>query len=56
MSHEEACIEMRSKANKYFPTKIIAPFIKSIIDNDMHNDYIPERNFTIGELTEDERF
>ena len=56
MSHDETCKDIKSKANKYFPTKIISPFIKAVVDNDIHNDYIPERNFTIGELTDDERF
>lgn len=36
MSHEETCKNIKSLGNKYFPAKIIAPFIKSVVDNDMH--------------------
>lgn len=55
MTHEDACKELQKYADKYFPPKIIEPFIKSVEDNEMHKDYCEERNWTIGQLTEEEQ-
>ena len=55
LSHEDTCKELYKYADKYFPAKIIPIFIKAVEVNDIQNDYVPERNFTIGELTDDER-
>ena len=55
MTHEDACKELQKYADKYFPPKIIEPFIKAVEDNEIHNDYSEERNWTIGQLTEEEQ-
>lgn len=54
MSHDEACAELRKYSGVYFPPKIITPFIKCIINNEIQNDYCEERNYTIGQLTSEE--
>ena len=55
MSHDESCKKLRSLADKYFPSKIITPFIKMLVKNELQKDYTEERDFTIGHLTEKEK-
>ena len=39
ISHEDACKKLREQSDKIFPKKIITPFIKCVIKNDLHKDY-----------------
>lgn len=55
LSHEDAIKELKIHANEYFPVRIIEPFIKAIEKNNLQDDYCEERNFTIGQLTEEEQ-
>jgi len=54
MSHDAACKTIRKQSDKIFPHKIITPFIKSVVSNEMHRDYCEARNWTIGQLTAEE--
>lgn len=55
MSHNETCADMKEQSDKFFPARIIAPFIKCVVSNELQNDYCSERNYTIGQLTEEEK-
>ena len=55
LSHEETINDLKSHADEYFPVKIIDPFIRAIEKNNLQDDYCEERNFTIGQLTEEEK-
>jgi HD-GYP domain-containing protein (c-di-GMP phosphodiesterase class II) len=37
--HDQACVLIREKSDKFFPRKIITPFIKSIIMNELQFEY-----------------
>ena len=51
-THDGACKEIRKFSDQYFPAKIITPFIKMIVKNELHKDYTEEKDFTIGNLSE----
>lgn len=55
-SHKSACATLHNYINQFFTAKIVDIFIKTVEKNELQNDYVPERNFTIGELTDDEKF
>jgi len=41
-THEESCREIRKLADQVFPKKIITPFIKCIVKNELHKEYNKE--------------
>ena len=47
ISHEQACKELKNRANIIFPSRIITPFIKAIVVNGMHKEYEDENHYEI---------
>lgn len=44
LPHDQACKALKERANTIFPARIITPFIKSVVVNNMHKEY-EEDNF-----------
>ena len=48
LAHDQACTELKNNAGIIFPPKIIMPFIKTVVVNGLHKEYIEENHYEIG--------